>query len=729
MTVVQWGSETPLPNFAQSTDTTLPSYDELVAECESLRWHLWKAKENGNWWWQEAQRLGQEAKHWTGVQVSSPLTGQEHWIPKPSSEGWAWRHFPAHCPCCKRPLGVTVHRYSNDAARDAQAENQDAQINDGTLLRYMDEPWVRKEMPIFRSPKSFDVVGSVPRNGTVAASGQVEVVDGYRMVPVYPGGAVDVRYFEVVDAGSLPAPEVSPEPQEGGGDAGAQLAPAREREMEALKASPTEAPASGRWAYCCVLWGANAGYALGAAVLGRRLRELEAESCGQGSPELVLLHTDDVPANFLAALGKVWTLQQIEYIDGVEALYSHKGTVFDGVFTKLAAWGLEEYDKVLLLDIDVIPLRCPRGLFELEPPAALVRGNSEPPHGSAVEGERFFLGEANGDSSWWQGGGINAGVILLRPCRRTLARMVLEVTSEFHPEHLPGHGPEQDYLTRFFASAPWHALDVRWNYQIHHVPFAMELVLEWRGHHLRAGGELSEQDRAWRPRRLRTKLEDIGIVHFSGDVKLWHVHLDAAQETGQRRAVEHVPSAWTDDGLFGEHLLRSSCEGYARWFERSAAPEDYERFSCARGEGGRLELLAGAGRAEDVTALVEEAVAGLRELATAATAAWRGCAERLLAAELPGLLEELQRPAVPEGSLPPGARVQVLWQGPKVPQAVENEEAAGCGRWLPAKVVSVHVDGRHVVRYDHGGTWGDTERGVPRSRLRLEEEEAPAERC
>ena len=29
--------------------------------------------------------------------------------------------------------------------------------------------------------------------------------------------------------------------------------------------------------------------------------------------------------------------------------------IFDGVFTKLAAWALEDYAKVLLLDLDVIP--------------------------------------------------------------------------------------------------------------------------------------------------------------------------------------------------------------------------------------------------------------------------------------------------------------------------------------------------------------------------------------
>ncbi|CAJ1437988.1 unnamed protein product [Effrenium voratum] len=126
--------------------------------------------------------------------------------------------------------------------------------------------------------------------------------------------------------------------------------------------------ARGRRAFVVVLWGANAGYALGALVLGLRLKEL--------SPyiERVMLHTDDVPRNYLEALGEFWQLKEVDYIDGVEDLYVGKGNIFDGVFTKLGAWTLEEFEKVLLLDLDIIPLRAMDELFELPCPAAMVRG-------------------------------------------------------------------------------------------------------------------------------------------------------------------------------------------------------------------------------------------------------------------------------------------------------------------------------------------------------------------
>ena len=74
------------------------------------------------------------------------------------------------------------------------------------------------------------------------------------------------------------------------------------------------------YAYCAVLWGASAGYALGALVLGARLWELGAKS-GRVSPDLVLLYTNDVPLNYRMLLSKQWTLQKVAYIDGVAALY------------------------------------------------------------------------------------------------------------------------------------------------------------------------------------------------------------------------------------------------------------------------------------------------------------------------------------------------------------------------------------------------------------------------
>ena len=95
-----------------------------------------------------------------------------------------------------------------------------------------------------------------------------------------------------------------------------------------------------------------------------------------------MLHTGDVLTNYLALLKQIWILHRVKFVDAVPALYNHKGGCFDGVFTKLHAWGLIQYQKVLLLDLDIIPLQSIEDLFELEAPAAMVRGNYDwPPHG------------------------------------------------------------------------------------------------------------------------------------------------------------------------------------------------------------------------------------------------------------------------------------------------------------------------------------------------------------
>ena len=54
-----------------------------------------------------------------------------------------------------------------------------------------------------------------------------------------------------------------------------------------------------RYCFATALWGANAGYALGALVLGQRLKELSPNI------ERVMLHTDDVPSNYL----------EVEYVE------------------------------------------------------------------------------------------------------------------------------------------------------------------------------------------------------------------------------------------------------------------------------------------------------------------------------------------------------------------------------------------------------------------------------
>ena len=465
-------------------------------------------------------------------------------------------------------------------------------------------------------------------------------------------------------------------------------------------------------AFVTALWGANAGYALGALALGIRLREL--------SPHIkrVIIHTDDVPSNYLDAFKKdnLWQLRKVDYIDGVSDLYVSKGNIFDGVFTKLAAWTLDEYSKVLLLDLDIIPLKPLDQLFELPCPAAMVRGHGKGIHGSQVDGSRFFASEDCPNYPWGQSGGINAGVILLQPDHYLFQQMLSEVSSKNHPCHVAGSGPEQDYLSRFFAArkeSPWHHISVAWNYQLHQSLFAIERVLEWTAF-MPSERDFSEEEKEWLPDRLKMNLEDIGVVHFSGEVKMWHRILeatatDSSERDDQRREVSHTlanrngEDGGNGDVVFAERLM-SSQYGHSLWISKTAEPEDYLFYGCRR-EGQKI--FAGG---KDITLALDWMVKKVLAVAVTAAQNWNKCYKDL-AVQDPGLLDTLQKPCVPEGCFKLGTRVEVSW--------MMGQGSGATVIWLPAQVIGVHADSMdYIVRFETWGDWGDTERHVQARRVR-----------
>ena len=475
----------------------------------------------------------------------------------------------------------------------------------------------------------------------------------------------------------------------------------------------TPHPRGSGYAFVVAFWGANAGYALGALVLGFRLKEV--------SPQIkrVMVHTDDVPSNYLEAFQKdgLWQLRKVDYIDGVPDLYVTKGNIFDGVFTKLAVWTLEEYDKVLLLDIDIIPLKPLDELFDLPCPAAMVRGQGSDIHGDEVDGSRFFGTEDYQDYPWGQSGGINAGLILLQPDSDVFQQMLSEVTCKNHPCHVAGSGPEQDYLSRFFAARkdyPWHHISVAWNYQLHQSLFAIERVLQWRGNMEKNpyGRDFSNADKEWLPQRLRMKIEEIGVVHFSGEVKMWHRVLEAtsSQSADRRREVRHAlalaPRDSDGDGgngdvVFAEKLM-SYQQGHALWISKTAPLQDYDFYGCRR-EG--CKIFVGE---KDITDALDQMVHTVLAVAAKASKVWHECYEKLA---WPGLLEGLQNPKVPEGCFDLGTRVEVSW--------TMGQGSRANVQWLPAQVLGVHENKDYVVRFERWADWGDTERHVHPDRVRL----------
>jgi hypothetical protein len=138
------------------------------------------------------------------------------------------------------------------------------------------------------------------------------------------------------------------------------------------------------FAYVVTLWGADPGFVLGALVLAGALQRSGSKQ------DRLLLHTSDLPKSSRTILAEAWDLVRVEYVDADAGLFHEKGTRFDCVFTKLHALSLVDYEKVLVLDIDLAVIDCPDELFDLPAPAAMHRSMSPVPHGSRINSRSFF---------------------------------------------------------------------------------------------------------------------------------------------------------------------------------------------------------------------------------------------------------------------------------------------------------------------------------------------------
>ena len=274
---------------------------------------------------------------------------------------------------------------------------------------------------------------------------------------------------------------------------------------------PVSTGDKGPYAYVILVWGESPEHVLGAIVLGGSIVRSGT------SHDLICLVTPEVPASHRTALASFWMIHQVEHVKSSQRLFSsdRESSRFKHVFTKLQAMSLTQYEKVLVMDTDTLVLQNIDGLFQLVAPAAMRRGfnyRRSICHGDRICGSSFFLGESNGeeaDWSWCQGGGINAGVMLLRPNWNTYKRMVWEVGVDNHPAHIPGNGPEQDYLSRFWCDAPWTHIAVEYNFQLHQLYNALSP----------ATSGMAERCLLLQDGDYMTKIK---VVHFSGELKPGH---------------------------------------------------------------------------------------------------------------------------------------------------------------------------------------------------------------
>lgn len=320
------------------------------------------------------------------------------------------------------------------------------------------------------------------------------------------------------------------------------------RLTQAWSANQPKPYARGNYAYVINLWGASPAYILGALVLGHSIKKTGSRH------SRVCLHTPDVPEEFLALLRYVWDCRPVEHIDVVPNLsVEDQCERFEKVFTKLNGMKLTEFAKILVMDIDLLVRGNIDELFELSAPAAMKRGMNDSrypmQHGQDIDARCFFLGKDSTKWSWGVGTGINAGVMLWQPDYQVFQEMLEELTEANHPEHMRGNGPEQDYLSRFWADAPWSHIGVDYNFQLHQMFFSIH------------------PDRVRRTERaahLTNSPEKVKIVHYSGvpTAKPWHRILD-----------DKWAAWWPDRSLDKDYtkLYAEEFQGYWLWVKRDTA--------------------------------------------------------------------------------------------------------------------------------------------------------------
>ena len=118
-----------------------------------------------------------------------------------------------------------------------------------------------------------------------------------------------------------------------------------------------------KYCYTAILYGDNE-YFLGALMLGFTLSKIKSPF------DKILMVTPDTPYNQRNILEQYFIIKEVPYIYINDANFADQNTRFREVFTKFNLFKLTQYDKIIILDLDMFVLHNMDHLFELPAPAA-----------------------------------------------------------------------------------------------------------------------------------------------------------------------------------------------------------------------------------------------------------------------------------------------------------------------------------------------------------------------
>lgn len=238
-----------------------------------------------------------------------------------------------------------------------------------------------------------------------------------------------------------------------------------------------------KYAYVTILYGNNI-YLTGALVMGFSLMKTNSKC------DRIIMITPDTSAEYQVLLKSIYThIINIDYVAVNKQIFAKDDTRFSQVFTKLACLSLIQYDKIILLDLDMIICKNMDHLFELKPPAACVKHHYVP-YGKVVPKQMIC------DSSKRKlVGSINAGLMLLKPDLGEWKQIQTDILSNIQINKYKY--PEQDYLSLRYCGQ-WTSITFNYNFQ-----FGLTR----------------------RVRKMRYNINDIYVIHYSSKYKPWNLLL------------------------------------------------------------------------------------------------------------------------------------------------------------------------------------------------------------
>ena len=228
----------------------------------------------------------------------------------------------------------------------------------------------------------------------------------------------------------------------------------------------SEGQASKPVAWVTLVLGLDLSYVAAASVMASALRRRGSKA------ESVCMVTHDVPEAARRQLGLVFhhvvevpyleTLALQKYSERFDAMYNYW---LDRCFTKVAMFALLEYEKVIFLDADMLPMENPDALFDIPAPAGICSSVREASENARLHGmplPRLLIDESlkNGQGHY----GVRGCLLIMKPDLTTYHQIrskIEAVTSYGSLESMVG--PDEYLITKHFCDQ-WHHVHAKYGW-------------------------------------------------------------------------------------------------------------------------------------------------------------------------------------------------------------------------------------------------------------------------